>query len=97
MPLNKYNVAEDDLAVIIYTSGTTGKSKGVMLTHRNICWTAKQVMTIQYVVESDVFLSILPLSHTYEQTLGLVLPVLQRGNGLVSAEGPHAISASACT
>ncbi|MHC1730962.1 MAG: AMP-binding protein [Bacteroidales bacterium] len=75
MPMNKYNVAEDDLAVIIYTSGTTGKSKGVMLTHKNISWTANQVRTIQYVVESDVFLSILPLSHTYEQTLGLVLPI----------------------
>lgn len=74
-PLNKYIVAEDDLAVIIYTSGTTGKSKGVMLTHKNISWTARQVRTIQYVVETDVFLSILPLSHTYEQTLGLVLPI----------------------
>lgn len=75
MPLNKYNVAEDDLAVVIYTSGTTGKSKGVMLTHKNISWTAQQVRTIQYVVDTDVFLSILPLSHTYEQTLGLVLPI----------------------
>ena len=75
MPLNKYNVAEEDLAVIIYTSGTTGKSKGVMLTHKNISWTAQQVRTIQYVVDTDVFLSILPLSHTYEQTLGLVLPI----------------------
>jgi len=75
MPVKKYNVAEDDLAVLIYTSGTTGKSKGVMLTHKNISWTARQVRTIQYVVDTDVFLSILPLSHTYEQTLGLVLPI----------------------
>jgi long-chain acyl-CoA synthetase len=74
-PEKEYSVQEEDLAVLIYTSGTTGKSKGVMLTHRNICFTAKQVMHIQYVVESDVFLSILPLSHTYEQTLGLVLPL----------------------
>ncbi len=74
-PRNEYEVAEEDLAVIIYTSGTTGKSKGVMLTHKNICFTARQVMSIQYVVESDVFLSILPLSHTYEQTLGLILPL----------------------
>ena len=74
-PMRKYQVNDDDLAVIIYTSGTTGKSKGVMLTHKNICFTARQVRTIQYVVESDVFLSILPLSHTYEQTLGLVLPL----------------------
>ncbi len=71
----EYPVDEEDLAVIIYTSGTTGKSKGVMLTHKNICFTAQQVLTIQRVVESDVFLSILPLSHTYEQTLGLILPI----------------------
>jgi long-chain acyl-CoA synthetase len=74
-PARKYEVREEDIAVIIYTSGTTGKSKGVMLTHRNICFTAQQVLNIQRVVESDVFLSILPLSHTYEQTLGLILPL----------------------
>jgi len=74
-PEKEYPVDEEDLAVIIYTSGTTGKSKGVMLTHKNICFTAQQVLTIQHVVESDVFLSILPLSHTYEQTLGLILPL----------------------
>jgi long-chain acyl-CoA synthetase len=74
-PAKDYPVSEEDLAAIIYTSGTTGKSKGVMLTHRNICFTAEQVLTIQRVVETDVFLSILPLSHTYEQTLGLILPL----------------------
>ena len=74
-PMREYRVTEEDLAVIIYTSGTTGKSKGVMLTHRNICFTATQVLTIQKVVDTDVFLSILPLSHTYEQTLGLILPL----------------------
>jgi len=74
-PRREYRVSEEDLAVIIYTSGTTGKSKGVMLTHRNICFTARQVLTIQKVVDTDVFLSILPLSHTYEQTLGLILPL----------------------
>ncbi len=70
-------VHEDDLASIIYTSGTTGKSKGVMLTHRNIVFNAVQVQTIQPVQADDVFLSILPLSHTYENTLGLVLPVMR--------------------
>jgi len=73
VPEKNYPVEEDDVAAIIYTSGTTGKSKGVMLTHKNLCFTAEGSRTIQYVVESDVFLSILPLSHTYEQTLGLLL------------------------
>jgi len=68
-----YNVAEDDLAAIIYTSGTTGKSKGVMLSHKNLVFTTLGSRKIQYVMESDVYLSILPLSHTYEQTLGLLL------------------------
>lgn len=74
-PLKNYPVKEEDLAAIIYTSGTTGKSKGVMLTHKNICFTAEKVLGIQRVVKEDIFLSILPLSHTYEQTLGLILPL----------------------
>ena len=69
-------VTEDDLAAIIYTSGTTGKSKGVMLTHRNICQNASASRLIQPVNERDRFLSILPLSHTYENTLGLILPLI---------------------
>ena len=66
-------VSEDDLAAIIYTSGTTGSSKGVMLTHRNLAWMAHQTLTIQDVNDHDRFLSILPLSHTYENSLGFLL------------------------
>jgi len=72
-----YKVEESDLASIIYTSGTTGKSKGVMLTHKNIVFNAVQVLTIEPVKSHHRFLSILPLSHTYENTLGFVLPILQ--------------------
>jgi len=68
-------VAENDLASIIYTSGTTGKSKGVMLSHKNIVWTAQQSWIIQNIVPGDRFLSVLPLSHTFENTIGLILPV----------------------
>ncbi|NCA75650.1 MAG: long-chain fatty acid--CoA ligase [Alphaproteobacteria bacterium] len=74
-PVHNYAVNEDDLAAIIYTSGTTGNPKGVMLTHRNVCFNAIQGFEIQHIVESDRFLSILPLSHTYENTLGLILPM----------------------
>ena len=76
LPAGKYDVEEDDLASIIYTSGTTGRSKGVMLTHRNIVFNAMKGKVIQYIDENDRFLSVLPLSHTYENTLGLILPML---------------------
>jgi long-chain acyl-CoA synthetase len=75
-PMKKYDISESDLASIIYTSGTTGRSKGVMLTHKNISFTAIKSRTIQYIDETDRFLSVLPLSHTYENTLGLILPML---------------------
>lgn len=68
-------IHEQDLASIIYTSGTTGKSKGVMLTHKNIVWTAQQCWLIQNIIPTDRFLSILPLSHTLENTLVLILPI----------------------
>jgi long-chain acyl-CoA synthetase len=68
-------VEEKDLCSIIYTSGTTGKSKGVMLSHKNIVWTAQQSWIIQNIVPGDRFLSVLPLSHTFENTLGLILPI----------------------
>jgi long-chain acyl-CoA synthetase len=75
-PSNNYEVEEDDLASLIYTSGTTGRSKGVMLTHKNICFNAFRGKMIQDIDENDSFLSVLPLSHTYENTLGLILPML---------------------
>lgn len=75
VPAGNYDVSESDLAAIIYTSGTTGVPKGVMLTHRNICYSATTGFHIQHIVETDRFLSILPLSHTYENTLGLILPM----------------------
>jgi len=66
-------ILEDDLAAIIYTSGTTGSSKGVMLTHKNIAWMVKVGRDIPDIVETDRFLSILPLSHTYENSFGFLL------------------------
>ncbi|MBI9058973.1 MAG: AMP-binding protein [Labilibaculum sp.] len=71
-----YHINEDDMAAIIYTSGTTGSSKGVMLSHKNICSNAINSKTIHPMDETDRFLSILPLSHTYENTLGYVIPML---------------------
>ncbi len=69
-------IAENDIAAIIYTSGTTGHSKGVMLTHKNIVWNASASSKIPGINEKDRMLSVLPLAHVYECTLGLVLPVM---------------------
>lgn len=74
--LPSVEVEEDDIASIIYTSGTTGFSKGVILTHKNLVWDAQQCHTIQPVDETYKFLSILPMAHTYENTLGLLLPLM---------------------
>ena len=68
-------VEEEDLASIIYTSGTTGNSKGVMLTHKNLAWTAQQCRSLYKVTSKDRFLSVLPLSHTLENTVGFLLGI----------------------
>ena len=58
----------EDLAAIVYTSGTTGNPKGVMLTHRAILANVTGVLTIIWPEADDVWLSFLPLSHTFERT-----------------------------
>ena len=69
-------VASEALATIVYTSGTTGRSKGVMLSHRNILWDIDSGLQIIDIYPSDLFLSFLPLSHTLERTVGYVLPMV---------------------
>ena len=76
LPQQTYELKEDDMAAIIYTSGTTGNSKGVMLSHKNICSNATSARQLHPIDENDRFLSILPLSHTYENTLGFIIPML---------------------
>lgn len=71
-----YQAKEDELAAIIYTSGTTGRSKGVMLSHKNILSNGKQSASIHQVLPHDRFMSMLPLAHTYEATIGMVVPLL---------------------
>ncbi|MFP3982934.1 MAG: AMP-binding protein [Desulfurivibrionaceae bacterium] len=69
-------VNESSLASIIYTSGTSGHSKGVMLSHSNFHTNVKAADQLVELRPEWTFLSLLPVSHAYEFTVGLLLPVL---------------------
>lgn len=66
----------DELASIVYTSGTTGRSKGVMLSHRNILSNAFAAASCTQWREGERFLSFLPLSHMLERTAGYYMPMI---------------------
>lgn len=70
-------VEEDDIASILYTSGTSGYSKAVMLTHKNLTANAFSASSMIDIDPGYVFLSVLPMSHTYEFTLGFITPLLK--------------------
>lgn len=82
----------EDVAVIIYTSGTTSKPKGVMLTHKALCAQVDISAAIFPVQTEDVFLSVLPLSHTYECSIGLIYP-FSMGSRVVYLDRPPTASA----
>ena len=82
----------DDLAVIIYTSGTTSQPKGVMLTHKALCAQVDMSAAIFPIDDKDVFLSVLPLSHTYECSIGMIYP-FSMGARVVYLDRPPTASA----
>lgn len=69
----------DDMHILLFTSGTTGNAKGICLSHKNICSNIMSVAQIVKVDKSTVVLSILPIHHTYECTLGHLLPLYGGG------------------
>ena len=75
-PVRRRDVDPHALATIVYTSGTTGRPKGVMLSHHNILSIAHAALMSYSVYTDDVLLSFLPLSHTYERTVGYFLPMM---------------------
>lgn len=71
-----YSRPGNTLATIVYTSGTTGRPKGVMLSHTNILSNTEAALKILATGHDDVFLSFLPLSHTFERTCGYYLTMM---------------------
>ena len=71
----RIEVDPDEMKILLFTSGTTGNAKGVCLSHRNICSNILSIYGIVKVKRNDLFLSILPIHHTYECTIGFLLPL----------------------
>jgi len=86
-PLPEHECKEEDIASIIYTSGTTGRSKGVVLTHKNLIFTAIAGQHCQRINQYESALSILPMSHVYEFTIGFLMFMLN-GACIYYLEGP---------
>lgn len=76
----------DELRILLFTSGTTGSAKGVCLSQRNVCSNILSTYGIVKVKRSDLFFSVLPLHHTYECTLGFLLPIYS-GASIAHCEG----------
>ncbi len=72
--------------ILLFTSGTTGVSKGVMLSHKNICADLMVSPTVLKVHPWDIFFSVLPLHHTYECTAGFLMP-LYKGAAIAYCQG----------
>ena len=83
---DKIEVDPDELRILLFTSGTTGNAKGVCLSQRNICSNILSIYGIVKVKRSDLFFSILPLHHTYECTIGFLLPIYS-GASICYCEG----------
>lgn len=79
-------IDENAMCALLFTSGTTGAEKGIMLSHRNLCFNISEMCRMFYIDEKDLFLSILPLHHAYESTCGFLCP-MSRGAEVAFCEG----------
>ncbi len=92
--LDHFNqIQPDDVSCIIYTSGTGGRPKGVMLTHRNIFSNLQGAEDLLEIIgkKDNKYLSLIPLSHSYEHTAGLYLQI-DLGSQIYFCEGPEKFS-----
>ncbi len=76
----------EEMQILLFTSGTTGMAKGVMHNHRTICTNLMSMVTMFRLYPEDIFLSVLPIHHTYECTCGFLCP-LYKGCTIAHCEG----------
>ena len=74
-PLPAADIGPDDLVEVLFTSGTTGEPKGAMLTHRNLASNAQELPKVFPIGPKERMLSVLPLSHIFEQSPGFLVPM----------------------
>ena len=79
-------IDEEAMGILLYTSGTTGLSKGVMLSHKNICADLMSAPNLLEVLPTDVFFNVLPLHHTYACTCDFLVP-MYKGACMAFCEG----------
>ena len=72
---SKIEIDPEEFKVLLFTSGTTSNSKGVMLCNRNLAENINAVSPYVKIYETDRFFSVLPLHHTYESSIGFLIPV----------------------
>lgn len=75
-----------NMGIMLFTSGTTSQSKAVMLSHTNLCTNVMDIRNLFECDETDVFLSFLPLHHTFECTVGFLYPI-STGGCIVFCDG----------
>ena len=90
---DEIKIDSDEMRILLFTSGTTGNAKGVCLSQRNVCSNILSTYGIVKVKRSDLFFSVLPLHHTYECTLGFLLP-LYSGASICYCEGLRYITSN---
>ncbi len=79
-------IDNEAMGIMLFTSGTTAMSKAVALSHKNICSNLFDIASTIKVDENDVFLSFLPLHHTFECTTGFIYPI-SKGSSIAFCEG----------
>lgn len=83
---SKVEIIPDEFKVLLFTSGTTSNAKGVMLSSRNLAENINSVSAYVKVYPSDRFFSVLPLHHTYESSIGFLIP-MANGSSIVVCQG----------